>query len=105
MEARRSDKGKGKVALCFFNCAPRHEGVSGEWRYSSIYSLTSVLGGGERSDLRPGHFTPKERAPATHWIGGWVSPRAGLDTVVKRKIPSPSRDSNPRSSSYPGSPL
>jgi hypothetical protein len=47
----------------------------------------------------PGHFTPKERAPSTHWIGGWVDPRAGLDTVVKRKILSPCRDSNPRSSS------
>jgi hypothetical protein len=41
-----------------------------------------------------------------------VGPRAGLDAVVKRKIPSPCRDSNPRSSSpqssaiplcYPGS--
>jgi hypothetical protein len=38
----------------------------------------------------------KERAPATHWIGGWVGPRAVLDAVVKRKIPSPHRDSNPR---------
>jgi hypothetical protein len=27
-----------------------------------------------------------------------VGSRAGLDPVVKRKIPSPSRDSNPRSS-------
>jgi hypothetical protein len=25
-----------------------------------------------------------------------VDPRAGMDTVVKRKIPSPCRDSNPR---------
>jgi hypothetical protein len=41
---------------------------------------------GEWSDLRPGSFNPRERAPGTHWIGGWVGPRAGLDTVVKRKI-------------------
>jgi hypothetical protein len=27
------------------------------------------------------------RAPGTHWIGGLVAPRAGLDAVVKRKIP------------------
>jgi hypothetical protein len=33
--------------------------------------------------------------PGTHWIGGWVGPRAVLDAVVKRKIPSPSRESNP----------
>jgi len=25
-------------------------------------------------------------APVTHWIGGWVGPRAVLDVVVKRKI-------------------
>jgi hypothetical protein len=32
---------------------------------------------------RPGR-TPGEIAPGTHWIGGWVSPRAGLDDVKKR---------------------
>jgi hypothetical protein len=32
----------------------------------------------------------------THWIGGWVGPRAVLDTVVKRKIPNPRQESNPR---------
>jgi hypothetical protein len=31
-----------------------------------------------------------------HWIGGWVGPRAVLDAVVKRKIPSPHLESNPR---------
>jgi hypothetical protein len=25
------------------------------------------------------------RAPGTHWIGGWVGPRAGLDTVENKK--------------------
>jgi hypothetical protein len=34
----------------------------------------------------PGRFTPGERAPRTHWIGGWVNPRAGLDDVEKRKF-------------------
>jgi hypothetical protein len=24
--------------------------------------------------------------PGTHWIGGWVDPRAGLDEVKKRKL-------------------
>jgi hypothetical protein len=28
-------------------------------------------------------------------MGGWVVPRAGLDAVVNRKIPSPCRDWNP----------
>jgi hypothetical protein len=31
--------------------------------------LTSALDGGEWSVSRPGHFTPKERAPGTHWVG------------------------------------
>jgi len=61
--------------------------------------LTSALDGGEWSASRSGHFTPSERAPGTHWLGGWVGPRAGLNAVVRRKIPSPSRHSNPRSSS------
>jgi hypothetical protein len=64
--------------------------------YSSTHSLTWALGGGEWSDPRPGRFTPRERDPGTHWIGSWVAPRAGLDAVVKRKVPSPRRESNPR---------
>jgi hypothetical protein len=41
-----------------------------------------------------------ERASDTHWIGVWVGPRAVLDAVVKRKIPSPAgnRTLVPRSS-------
>jgi hypothetical protein len=57
--------------------------------------LTSALDGGEWSASRSDRFTPRERAPGTHWIGGWVGPRAVLDTVVKRKIPSPRWESNP----------
>jgi hypothetical protein len=64
--------------------------------YSSTHSLTSALDGGEWLASLPGRFTPRERAPGTHWIGGWVGPRAVLDAVVKRKIPSPRRESNPR---------
>jgi hypothetical protein len=54
--------------------------------------LTSVLAGGEWSTARPGRFTPGERAPGSHWIGGWVEPRAGLDEV--EKILDPTGDSN-----------
>jgi hypothetical protein len=60
------------------------------------HSLTSALDGGEWSASRPGRFTPRERAPDTHWIGGWVGPRAVLDAVVNRKIPNPRREPNPR---------
>jgi hypothetical protein len=54
---------------------------------------------GTRSASRRDRFIPRERSPGAHWIGGWVGPRAGLDAVVKRKIPSPYRDSTPESSS------
>jgi hypothetical protein len=84
-----------KLSLCF-NWAPRHEGVLVEWRYSSTYSLTSALDVGEWSASRRGCFTPRERAPGTHCIRGWVGPRAVLDAVVKRKISSPRRESNHR---------
>jgi hypothetical protein len=69
---------------------------SGEWSYSSTPSLTSALDGSKWSASHPSRFMPTERAPATHWLGGWVGPRVVLDAVVKRKIPSPRRESNPR---------
>jgi hypothetical protein len=50
---------------------------------------------GEWSASCPGHFTPRERAPGIHWIGGWVGLRAGPDMVVKRTIFSPYQDWNP----------
>jgi hypothetical protein len=56
--------------------------------------LTSALDGVEWSASRPDRFAPRERAHGTYWLGGWMGPGAGLDTVVKRKIPSPCRDSN-----------
>jgi hypothetical protein len=51
--------------------------------------LTSALDGGELLASRPGRFTPRERTPLTHFIGGWVDPRAGLNVVVIRKFPAP----------------
>jgi hypothetical protein len=47
----------------------------------------SALVGGDRSASRSGYFTTGERPPpSTHWIGGWVGPRAGLYDVEKRKF-------------------
>jgi hypothetical protein len=77
-----------KLSLCF-SWAPRHEGVMREWRCRSTHSLTSALDRSEWSASRPGRFTAGERAPGTHWIGGWVCPRAVLDAVVKRKNSQP----------------
>jgi hypothetical protein len=76
----------------------KHEAMKAYWGSGSIapHILTTALDGGEWSASRPGRFTPREEDPVTHWIGGWVGPRAVLDAVVKRKIPSYSRESNPR---------
>jgi hypothetical protein len=48
--------------------------------------LVSAIAGCEWSASSPCRFTPGERAPGTHWIGGWVDPRAGLDNAEKRKF-------------------
>jgi hypothetical protein len=74
-----------------------HHAMKAYWGVEDT-ALRIVLGG-EWSASRPGRFTPRERAPGTPWIGGWVGPRAGLGAVAKRKIPRPCRDSNHRSSS------
>jgi hypothetical protein len=57
--------------------------------------LTSVLVGGEWSASLPGRITPGERAPRTHWIAGWVDPRAGLDNVEKKKLALPELELRP----------
>jgi hypothetical protein len=70
-------KVKVKLSLCC-NGAPRHEGVLVVWMYSSTHSLTSALDGDVGCASSPGRFTPRERAPGTHWIGGWFDCRLGL---------------------------
>jgi hypothetical protein len=67
-------KGLSEHDCCNCNWVPRHEGVLGEWMYSSTHSLTSALDGGEWLASRPGRFTPREKALDTHWIGGWAGP-------------------------------
>jgi hypothetical protein len=48
--------------------------------------LISALAGDEWSASRPWRITPGERATGTHWIGGWVDQRAGLDNTEIRKF-------------------
>jgi hypothetical protein len=74
----------------------RHGGAWGERRYSSHSFTTSALGRGEWLASRPGRaFTPGERTPGTPCTGGWVGPKAGLDTEVRGKILCPCRGSDP----------
>jgi hypothetical protein len=49
----------------------------------------------------PFRFTSEERASGTHWIGGWLSPRACVDDVGKRKfLTLPGLELQPVASSY-----
>jgi hypothetical protein len=46
---------------------------------------------------------PADLPPGTHWIGGWVGPRAGLDDVKKRKfLTLPELELQPVASRYTG---
>jgi hypothetical protein len=38
------------------------------------------------TSFKPRPLYPRERAPGTHWIGGYVDTRAGLDELEKRKF-------------------
>jgi hypothetical protein len=66
------------------------------WRVDAWLHALFDLGidGDERWALFLGRFTGRGRATGTPGIGGWVDARTGLDTVSKRKIPSPHRESN-----------
>jgi hypothetical protein len=68
----------------------RHHALKtyGEWLYSSTRSCPRARWG-EWSASRPVRFTSGERVTGTHWIGGWVGPRAGLDAEAKRTILAP----------------
>jgi hypothetical protein len=50
----------------------------GEWRYSP-----TGLNLGTRWNSRLCRFIPRETAPGTHWIGGWVALTDGLDATEK----------------------
>jgi hypothetical protein len=85
---------------CITCALTEHHTMKTCWGSGGVAShiFTSALDGGKWSASRPGCFIPRERAPGTYSIEGWVGPRAGLDAVVKRTIRSPSRDSNLRPS-------
>jgi hypothetical protein len=48
----------------------------------------------ELSASWPTCFNLKERASITHSTEDWIDPKAGLDTVKKRRLSCPSQKSN-----------
>jgi hypothetical protein len=74
-----NDVGSCKVKLL------RREGV---WGSESIDPHFLDLGTRWRwaVSFTPWSLYPRGRAPGTHWIGGWVDPRAELDDVEKKKF-------------------
>jgi len=63
-------------------------------------SLNSVLDVGEWLTSGADRFNPREKDPGSHWIRGCVSPRSGVDAVVKSKFPHVYRESNPGRSAH-----
>jgi hypothetical protein len=51
-----------------------------------IVLMTLALVGGGWSASRSSRFIPDRRTPGTHWIGGWVSPKDGLDSMEEWKF-------------------
>jgi hypothetical protein len=56
-----------------------------ERRYSSYSLFNLALDGVSGQRHAPAALFPQERTTGTHWIGGWVGLRAGLDTEVNEK--------------------
>jgi hypothetical protein len=66
-----------------------------ERRYSSYSFSTSALDGMSGQRHAPAALLPPGKGPpGTHYTGGWVGPRAGLDTEARGKIRCPRRGSN-----------
>jgi hypothetical protein len=57
--------------------------------YSSYSFSTSTLDGMSIQNHSPAALYPGEWTSGTHWTGGWVGPRASLDTEARGKIRLP----------------
>jgi len=76
---------------------PHHEGVWG-MEVDPLSILTSALEDVDDNLSAPVALHPTKN-PNTHWIGGWVEPRANVDGSRKETIYCPYRDSNTGTSS------
>jgi hypothetical protein len=76
---RRLTQIKGNVIPVLTLC---HEGIWGSGRIAPPI-LSSALGGSGQHHA-PAALPSGSELPDTHWIGGWVGPRAGLDAMEKK---------------------
>jgi hypothetical protein len=71
--------------------------VQGGKEVYSYSFMTSELDGVSGQRHAPAALYPRERNPGTHCTGGWVGPRAVVDTEFRGKIPSLLPGIEPRS--------
>jgi hypothetical protein len=64
----------------------RQAGDKGDRKCNSYSFFISALDGGEWSASCSAVLYSREKEPHYHWIGGWVDPRAGLDTGQRKTI-------------------
>jgi hypothetical protein len=88
-----TEVGKGKVVPVRFNLSITPLRRTGGVEVLLHEFLTSALDRGELSVSRPGRFTPRERAPGTHWREA-TRAHEPVWTVVKRKIPKHYQESS-----------
>jgi hypothetical protein len=84
------EKRKAKLFLCLikYHAMKTYEAVE--------VQLHAFLNDARWTASRPGIFTPGEREPDAHWIGG---PTGGLDAVAKRReMPASPGNRTPSSS-------
>jgi hypothetical protein len=79
------------------NGEPHHSGLKSQivalslWCVMFLVLLLLILDLGTRwgwvVSVKPRpRFSPSERTPGTHWIGGWMGLRIGLDIEARRKL-------------------
>jgi hypothetical protein len=80
--------GNGNEVVPMLNLTPCQEDM---WENGATASpfLTSALDG------ISGQLHPLGRTPGTHWVGGLLGPKAGLDAVEETRICCPYLYSNP----------
>jgi hypothetical protein len=70
--------------------------AQGERRYSSYSFWTSAVDGVSCQRHASAALYPQGKTPGTHWIGGWVGLRVGLDTGARGKVLLPLPGVEPR---------